>query len=211
VDKDAGIVVCFGSINMINNMSDITKNIHQIPTMLGFCGYARVGKNTAADEIARIRPELNLTNIGFADTLKADIRPCILALEELGIDTTTPAFKELFRPMWVLWSRVAKDCAGTELIWVDRIKPVLDLIRKQNKIPAIIDVRYHYEVDFIIANGGRVIYIERPGFGPANAEEEKSFAQIFENYPHLKDLSVTNNSTKLALAENILTRLNMLP
>jgi hypothetical protein len=42
----------------------------------------------------------------------------------------------------------------------------------------VTDVRYKNEVAAILARGGKVVRLHRPGLGPANREEERSIAEI---------------------------------
>jgi len=151
-----------------------------LPRLIGFCGYALSGKNTAAEELNKLlkEQEINIEYniVGFADSLKGDIKPCIDFCKNYGVDTTTSEFKKIFRPMWVLWSRIAKEATGNKHIWVKRLFDVIDRA-KYNHI-AICDVRYEYEVKEIISNGGVVFFMNRDGVTFANEEEQTSFEEI---------------------------------
>lgn len=176
-----------------------------VPKLIGFCGYARVGKDTAAQEFAKLFPEREFEIIGYADDLKKDMEGCVSACAKLGVDVNSDKFKERFRPMWVLWSRVLKDIMESDLIWVERLRPSLVTLTQFGIIPAIKDVRYFYEVDEILNSGGVVIFIERKGYGPKNSEEDMSFSQIKDRYAYLmKSHTIHNDGSKTDLGQKVL-------
>jgi len=179
-----------------------------LPKLIGFCGYATSGKNTAAEEfnnyLKSINCDKNYKIVGFADTLKGDIKPCIDFAKSHGIDTTTQEFKTKFRPMWVLWSRVAKDITGDKKIWVKRL---FDIIDRCTDDFAICDVRYDYEIDEIVKRGGVVIFITRPNVTYANDEEKQSFEEIFKNHKEIiEKFTIDNNGSKKELGDKIFKR-----
>lgn len=169
--------------------------------LLGFCGFARTGKNTAATELAKIleREEgRESQQIGFADELKQHLLPLVMYCKRMGIVTSTPQFKEKFRPMWVEWSRVLKDVTGNEMIWVELAqRKIKDICIRNANLCMITDVRYDYEIEFINDHGGKVIYIERPEYTARNYEEELSFKKINKTFIYdIKRNTVINDSTK---------------
>ena len=173
--------------------------------MIGFCGYARVGKNTAAEELVELKTfDYKFEYLAFAEKLKSDLDACVQWANKAGIDTTTSEFKEHMRPMYVLWSRIAKDIAKDEMIWVKRLQHDIDLCNKFELIPLITDVRYDYEIEHIYNQGGVVIFIERPGIGPKNDEEDRSFKKIRETYADLiKTNTIINDGTRKQLGQNV--------
>lgn len=179
------------------------------PPIIGFCGYARVGKNTAAEELKKLLVKRSHL-LGYADPLKADLAACVEWFKNIGIDTTTDAFKEKFRPMYVLWSRIAKEITGDETVWVNRRQSEIDYIKYCDKIPFLTDVRYWYEIESILAQGGMVFFIRRNGVGPKNEEEENSFHLIEQRYMQLtRDFAVYNNGTKEELGQNVMKLLKL--
>jgi len=181
------------------------------PKIIGFCGFARTGKNTAAEYLSRMISEvygMNIENdicaLGFADMLKSNLEYLVYNCKDSGCDITTPEFKEKFRPMYVEWSRVYKNITGNNEIWCDIAFKRIENLQKF-KLFMITDVRYDYEIERIRSNNGVVIYIDRPFFDPANDEEEKSFSRIYEKYQSSFDgdsddvLIVKNDGTKLEL------------
>jgi hypothetical protein len=165
--------------------------------IIGFCGYARVGKDTAYTELVKLGK--TGLRIGFADSLKADLKPCINFLKERGIDTTTDDFKESFRDMYVVWSRVSKMITGDNHVWIKRLEDSIKHVEDEDIF--ITDVRYHYEIDWILKKGGKVIHIKRPGYSFKNDEERTSFNLIWKKCPLLP--TVINDSTKYDLAKKI--------
>lgn len=187
------------------------------PKIIGFCGFARVGKNTAANILTKLLFDTydikSIRQMGFADILKSHLYCLMVACEKNGYNTTTPEFKEKFRPMFVEWSRVYKEITGNNEIWCDLA--FAKIREEQYPLTMITDVRYDYEIDRIKNNDGVVFYIDRPGFDPANDEEERSFNRIYEKYQSSFDgesddvLIVKNDSTKLDMGVKCFEMLEM--
>lgn len=177
------------------------------PKIIGFCGFARTGKNTAAEYLGKMISDVfyfdMIKYIGFADILKSDLESLVNKCKDYGCDTTTAEFKEKFRPMYVEWSKVYKNITNNDEIWCDLAFKRIEGYK--HSLVMITDVRYDYEIQRIKDNNGVVIYIDRPGFNPANDEEEQSFNRIYERYQSTFDgndsdlIIVKNDSTKLEL------------
>lgn len=181
------------------------------PKIIGFCGFARTGKNTAAEHLGMMISDvfgLNNSNdiyyIGFADMLKFHLEYLVDRCKDAGCDITTPDFKEKFRPMYVEWSRVYKNITGNNEIWCDFAFKKMARLQKF-QLFMITDVRYDYEIERIRNNNGVVIYIDRPGFNPANEEEEQSFNRIYERYQSTFD----GNDSELIIVKNDGTKLDL--
>lgn len=177
------------------------------PRIIGFCGFARTGKNTAANVLTRLLLDTydidRIKQLGFADILKLDLEYLVDKCKDYGCDIGTPDFKEKFRPMYVEWSRVYKNITGNNEIWCDLAFNKIE--SWQYPLVMITDVRYDYEIKRIRNNNGVVIYIDRPGFDPANDEEEQSFSQIYEKYESTFD----GNDSDLIIVKNDGTKLNL--
>lgn len=196
--------------HLYNKAMEVTMSSKRpfFPKLLGFCGYATSGKNTAAEELNKILKSQNINVeykiVGFADSLKGDIKPCVDFCKEYGIDIKTSEFKKEFRPMWVLWSRVAKAVTNDTFIWVKRLFKLIDQCHDDF---AICDVRYDYEVEEIIRRGGIVIFITRPGITYPNDEEKQSFEAIKNKYHNLiTEYAVNNDGTKKELGLKVFER-----
>lgn len=159
----------------------------QFPKIIGFCGYATVGKDYSADLLLKYLSARYIVGVkkSFASSLKTDCKSLYDIFEKYysahrNDDLATK--KELFRPIWVLWSRVLKDASKNDKIWVERLRPELNNLIINNLIPLVTDVRYIYEVEEIVKMGGCVIRINSDKIKPANAEEEYSFGEIDMNF-----------------------------
>lgn len=152
--------------------------------LIGFCGYARSGKDTAAKALI----DLGWMRVAFADALKADVAYAIQrSFSVIGggalCETLIEDHKEEFRPLLVEYGRAMRRVRAS--YWIDRlmrhVAGAQDL-RKRFGEPehkfVITDVRYQNEVDAIHAAGGKVIMILRSGVLPANAEEADSFSRV---------------------------------
>jgi hypothetical protein len=176
-----------------------------MPKVIGFCGYARVGKDTSAEAVSKGMNHFKFDIMGYADELKNDLNGCAAWAEKHGIDIKSEKFKETIRPMYVLWSRVAKDLAEDDTIWLRRLDRTIDICHKLDIIPLIKDVRYHYEIADILSRNGLVVFIQRPGFGPKNEEEANSFKLIKERYNGLmQSNTIINDSTIDELGKKVI-------
>jgi hypothetical protein len=157
--------------------------------LIGICGYARSGKDTAATALTG----KGWTRKAFADALKQDaataLRSSIIAghhnppKDEFMPWFTDPALKETFRPFMVEYGRAMRNIYPT--YWIER----LALEIEPEKCYVITDVRYANEADWVRSRGGKVVEIVRPGVGPANNEEKNSM-EAFK-----PDAHVYNNGT----------------
>lgn len=152
--------------------------------LIGFTGFARVGKDTAAEALIKEGFE----QCAFADVLKEQ---CSQMLATIGLypDFRDPQQKEEWRDFLVFWGRRMRQL--DENYWIDKLVEDIGGFRKRDIV--ITDVRYLNEVDFILQKGGSVYWIYRPGYGPANEEEEISFKKISLHYSH-KDLNMFSNA-----------------
>lgn len=157
--------------------------------LIGICGFARSGKDTAAQALIGKGWERK----AFADALKADaamaLRGSVIAChhnppqDEIAPWFTDPALKETFRPFLVEYGRAMR--ALYPEYWIER----LALEIEPGKCYIITDVRYANEAAWIRSLGGKVVEIVRPGVGPANNEEKNSM-EAFK-----PDAHIYNNGT----------------
>jgi hypothetical protein len=133
--------------------------------LIGLLGYARAGKDAAA-EVLR---SFGLNRGAFADALKEDIEP---VASKLGLCMTRD--KERLRPLMVEYGRLARSVDPD--YWVRKL--VLSY-EDFNAFPwCIADVRYLNEARHIQNAGGVLLWIKRPGCSAANEEEVRSFREI---------------------------------
>jgi hypothetical protein len=161
---------------------------------VGLCGYARVGKDTAAEHMVEYE------RFAFADALKNEASNMMAAIE-IDPDWTDPVFKARWRPLLVALG--AGRRATDPDYWIKRLIYTLAArgVAKQDNV-VITDVRYANEVQWILGQGGTVIRIERPEFGPANDEEARSFLEIDSMYPKMP--TVVNDGTPADLVQKVL-------
>lgn len=165
--------------------------------LIGFCGFARSGKDTAA--LAAI--DAGWTRVAFADALKQEalfaIRMSLISAghnppKDLDTLFTDPATKELYRPFLVEYGRTMRKLDSDH--WVRRLHRELEPGRRY----VIPDVRYANEVEYVHREGGIVIEISRPDTGPVN-EEEKNSMQLVK-----ADFIIRNNGTVDQLRKQVL-------
>ena len=155
--------------------------------ILGLAGYARSGKDTAAKALA----ELGWKQIAFADILREfayRLNPLIMSewgkvtqlqwiIDEYGWD----GYK---RTQWAdgvrdLLQRLGTEC-GRELIsqsiWIDATFNRMDPDSRY----VISDVRFPNEASAILARGGSMLRIVRPGVGPANGHKSETALDDWE-------------------------------
>jgi len=141
---------------------------------VGFCGYAKVGKDTAAKALP------NFHRVAFADPLK---HKATMMLRSIGVscelsDWSVPEFKERWRDLLVALGAGMRH--SQENYWI--CECIKDMVKrglgKQDDV-AITDVRYLNEILWILEQGGIVIRIMRTDIGPANEEERRSFTEIY--------------------------------
>ncbi len=134
--------------------------------IIGFCGYAQSGKDTAALPLI----QRGFLRIAFADALKRR------AAKALGItEDYLEHRKHELRPLLVELGRAGR--------LVDRemwIEAAFDDVVAPDIV--ITDVRYPNEVAEILSRDGRVFFVDRPGKGPANEEEAASINDVMHRY-----------------------------
>jgi hypothetical protein len=177
--------------------------------VIGFCGYAGVGKDTAFRMMEKLFPQLRGHRVAFADELKADVQKCIDALKALGIDTETVEFNDKFREMWVSWGHVSRSF--DPLIWVKRANPAINELKQRGWV-FITDVRYYNEIVTLRREKkATIFFIDRPDHYPANEEEAASFGEIMNNAHELFDphggFYFKNDGTPEELGEKIKARI----
>ena len=143
----------------------------------GITGFSRVGKDT----LASLHPEL--TRFAFADALKSECNEIIHKYLGSDLDFFDEKTKVKHRNLLVEWGEIARE--ADPFHWISKI----DI--EDNSI--ITDVRYKNEAEWIKSIGGKIIYLSRPDFGPANAIEGKNIQEIIDS--DLIDWVISNNGT----------------
>lgn len=155
-------------------------------TVVGFCGYAQVGKDTAAEALIAE----GFHKVSFADSLRDlayRLNPVIVELSN-GHELRYADVVDLKGYEWTKANTNAREflvrlgAGGREiiepLVWVrSAMRRVSELTSACQNV-VITDVRYLNEVLAIQQQGGRVIMIVRPEIGPVNSEEQRSMKEI---------------------------------
>ena len=161
---------------------------------VGLCGFARVGKDTAAEHMVEYE------RFAFADALKVEASKMMAAIG-VDADWTDPIFKARWRPLLVALGAGRRSTDPD--YWIKRLIYTLaarDVAKRDNVV--ITDVRYTNEVQWILGQSGTVIRITWPGHGPANSEESRSFLEIDAVYPKMP--VVMNDGTPADLVQKVL-------
>ena len=167
--------------------------------VIGMCGFARAGKDTAAQGLMNA----GWKRVAFADELKADVEQAVSRSLASGqgphgtkFSLSNPEVKELLRPLLVEYGRGLRALDGGH--WIARAADTMARVCGGNTLGlycgiVVTDVRYPNEADWIRSLGGAVIRVVRPcpvrarpfgfipsvrrrypGAFPANAEEART-------------------------------------
>lgn len=167
--------------------------------IIGLSGYARSGKDTAADHLVS---NYGFTRYSFAAPMKEAmyrLNPIVYSdaignfrykdlVDVYGLDKAKDSHPEIRRLLQVFGTEVGRDMFGQNF-WVD-----LALSSAKENLVVISDVRFKNEADGIKAAGGQVWRINRDGIGPVtnHASEVDLDDYKFDNV-------LFNNSTVLEL------------
>jgi hypothetical protein len=166
---------------------------------LGICGYAQVGKDTAAAVAVRY---FGFHAYSFAEPLKA----ACAELFDWGPEWFTGEGKARRDPRWGITPREALQLLGTEYGQIDlqRVpefaaktgrclwaRRVFESVKSNDHARVVIsDLRFPHEVDEIRARRGQVVRVHRPGVGPRNLHESEIAVDAIE-----PDANVINDGT----------------
>lgn len=139
--------------------------------IFGLCGYAGVGKDTAARVLVE---EFGYKRVAFADPMrealealdplipcpKAPPRRLLRLVDELGWEVVK-GDPEVRRLMQQLGTEVGRNIIGQD-IWVNLAA------REMDDRTVVTDVRFPNEARLIRGRGGVLVRLDRPGFGPVN-------------------------------------------
>ena len=168
--------------------------------IIGLSGYARSGKDTAAD---RLVGSHNFTRYSFAAPMKEAmyiLNPIVSSdkisnfrykdlVDVYGLDKSKESYPEIRRLLQVFGTEIGRTMFG-ENFWVDL---TLNSIKENNVV--ISDVRFKNEADAIKSAGGQVWRINRHGIGPVTNHaseidlDDYSFDHIIDNDYSVLDLN----------------------
>lgn len=139
--------------------------------ILGLSGYARVGKDTVGSILVE---QHGFKRVAFADALRKlalEINP-LLGQGTLRLADVVNAHDWEHAKTYFPETRIFLQRLGVAVrdeihrdYWVNR---ALDKALESHRPVVITDVRFTNELKAIRKHFGRVVRIERPGFGPAN-------------------------------------------
>lgn len=153
------------------------------PRLIGLAGFARAGKDTVGEILA---DDYGYERRAFADKLRQlawSIWPHWAQLvADIGYERAKEAEPNIRRDLVALGAG-ARVVLSPD-VWLDACLPHRGSVGVVGQPPTVVtDVRYPNEAQRIIDLGGAVIYIWRPGIGPANHEEERSITAL-RRLPH---------------------------
>ena len=138
-------------------------------TIIGFCGYAQSGKDTAAKFLV----DRGFKRLAFADILRQslyNLNPLVVQgrrvqeiVDAVTWDVAKVEFPEIRQLLQRLGTEVGRDLYG-ENFWVDRVMAQV----KSSGDYVITDVRFPNEEAAVHQAGGKVIRIVRQGVGAVN-------------------------------------------
>ena len=152
------------------------------PKLIGFCGYARTGKTTAARYLCS---DHGFMDISFATPIK-DMLSAILKPVMWGNSGQYVSGERKNEPLKILGGKSAREAMQTlgtewgrkmisETLWEDLAMSRVDRFMHGYDTSVVIDdVRFQNEVDAIKARGGFVFCIKKSGIGPANGHESEN-------------------------------------
>lgn len=159
--------------------------------LVGFIGYARSGKDTAASALT----DNGWERVAFADQLKADCEK-IIGMPFTAMD---PAQKEFWRPLLVEYGKLRRAQHPDYWIWQVESKLKMDV---SPTVPVCVsDVRYANECRWVLERNGILIMVTRPGYAAANSEEFNSIMEIVEDDELVKRIHVVPNTGDVALVK----------
>lgn len=178
------------------------------PHLIGLGGRLASGKDEVADELVRNH---GYVKVGMSDVL----HQAMLALDPIvSPSSSTSGLVQVRRySEWVdavgyveakknyevrrllqnLGTEVGRNMLGRD-VWVNAMENQLELLREQGKDVILTGVRYPNEVEMVAALGGRLIWVDRPGFegsgthASENSVSAEDFAETLDNDGSLEDL-----------------------
>lgn len=182
--------------------------------LFAFSGLKGSGKDTAANVLVT---EYGFTRIAFADAVRElalIVDPLILieddwqpshlmrlskVISEYGWDWAKRAVPEVRRLLQVIGTEGGRMLVG-ENIWVDILAKRFPNIADESARYVITDCRFDNEVDFVRNNGGKLVWINRPGLvSDGHASESE----------HIRDLAsvVVYNTQSIEVFEKTIRQI----
>ena len=154
-----------------------------------------MGKDTAAEALI----DRGFTRFAFADILKQEVNDMLSAVGVTD-NVHNEEQKKFWRDLLVFWGRKRRQI--NKDYWITQLERDMDFHPKRNRRAVISDVRYMNEVNWVQEQGGKVIWIHRPGYQPTNEEENMSFDVIRQQAWDI--INLDNNGTIEELHKKVL-------
>lgn len=164
--------------------------------LIGLCGYAACGKDTAAKVLIE---EYYFHRVAFADPIKQALMaldPFVpgpnegeyLRVSDFSAErdwAEVKEYPEIRRLMQILGTEVGRNLFDPE-IWVKLAERKLTSTLSVGDT-VITDVRFPNEARLIKSQGGYLVRIERPGFGPVNEHVSDRASENWTYHHHIKN------------------------
>lgn len=176
----------------------------QTPTIIGLTGHAQSGKDTAGKYLVENH---GFTRIGLADAVKDCLYalnprvpmfsdqdnynggfPLQAAVNSCGWDSCKNDNGEIRQLLQRMGTEVGRQIIS-ETVWLDIASRKIKELGPSAKV-VITDIRFPNEAEWVRSLGGKVVRINRPGFGPVN--DHASDARLSDD---LVDAEVNNAGT----------------
>lgn len=156
--------------------------------IIGFCGYAGAGKDTAA---AAIMAAASVTGVAqrfsFADPMRDMLTALgvptkymvVRELKEQPIPGLGRSYRQLAQTLGTEWGR---ECHGEDF-WVNALGARIE--SSPANLALIPDVRFPNEEAWLKRNGGLLIRVVRPGVEPVNPHVSEAHVSSFTPYAEL--------------------------
>ncbi len=156
---------------------------------VAFHGYARAGKDTAAQALTRAYR--GMTRVAFGDFIKADLDPILREYAGISAWTEDPEEKAAIRGVLV-----AAGYHRYPIYWA-RFK------RHVSRLPRVVNARVFRleECRWWVEQGGVIIEIQRPGVGPAEPREAEELERV--RRAGLIHTTVVNDGTSEVLGRRV--------
>ena len=166
------------------------------PIIIGFVGYKRSGKDTAAACLKAMLPSKQypiVVRAGFADEVKAEIAEALgSTVEYIEANKTRPEVRKLLQ-WWGTDLRREQDSN----YWIKRLEnkiAAIPTLKDERHVFLVPDIRFHNEADWIRQQGGYLIKVNRAGL--VNIDTHASEANVSSIHCHLH---IHNDNTVLKL------------
>lgn len=175
--------------------------------LVGLGGYAFSGKDTVADILQR--------DHGWGHTfMSKPLMQALLILDPLIPDGSMGHVRysnlhgrvgydkskenpEVRRLLQLLGTEVGRNMFGAN-VWLDLMFREANELREEGVSVAVAGIRFANELDAIRANGGTLVWVERPGFSPVNTHASDNTLSAADF-----DTVIVNDGTLTDLARKV--------